>query len=104
MRRGEILGIAASTAMGRPALVYALTGLVKPESWIHLFGRQDITHASIRPQRSWMSHILRTSFKHGLVLDYTLAENLILKSYSYPEFQRGGFLRFDAMYDRPDAH
>ncbi|NLV58798.1 MAG: ABC transporter ATP-binding protein [Clostridiales bacterium] len=100
VRRGEILGIAGIDGNGQTELVYALTGLVKPESGSIFLGDQDITHASIRARNDHgMSHIPEDRHKHGLVLDYTLAENLILKSYHTPEFQRGGFLRFDAMYD-----
>ena len=41
-----------------------------------------------------MSHIPEDRHKHGLVLDYTLEENLVLQRYWEPEFQHGGFIRF----------
>ncbi len=44
-----------------------------------------------------MSHIPEDRHKHGLVLDYSLEENLILQRYWQPEFQKNGFLKFDAM-------
>ena len=42
-----------------------------------------------------MSHIPEDRHKHGLVLDYTLEQNLVLQRYFEPQFQHGGFIRFD---------
>ena len=42
-----------------------------------------------------MSHIPEDRHKHGLVLDYTLEQNLVLQRYLEPQFQHGGFIRFD---------
>jgi len=42
-----------------------------------------------------MSHIPEDRHKHGLVLDYTLEQNLVLQRYYEPQFQHGGFIRFD---------
>ena len=44
-----------------------------------------------------MSHIPEDRHKHGLVLDYTLEENMVLQRYWQPEFQKAGFLNFPAM-------
>lgn len=44
-----------------------------------------------------MSHIPEDRHKHGLVLDYSLEENLVLQRYFEPDFQKRGFIRFDAM-------
>ena len=57
---------------------------------------RDITHASVRRRAlAGLSHIPEDRHKHGLVLDYTLEQNLALQRYYEPEFQRGGFIRFD---------
>ena len=96
VRRGEIVCIAGIDGNGQSELVYALTGLEKASGGkITLLGK-DITHASIR-QRSFagMSHIPEDRHKHGLVLDYTLEQNLVLQRYYEPQFQHGGFIRFD---------
>jgi simple sugar transport system ATP-binding protein len=42
-----------------------------------------------------MSHIPEDRHKHGLVLDYSLEQNLVLQRYWQPEFQKNGFIRFD---------
>ena len=94
-RRGEIVCIAGIDGNGQSELVYALTGLEKASGGkITLLGK-DITHASIR-QRSFagMSHIPEDRHKHGLVLDYTLEDNMVLQRYFEPEFtDKAGFLR-----------
>ena len=98
VRRGEIVCIAGIDGNGQTELVHALTGLEKVSSGkITLCGR-DITHASIR-QRSetGMSHIPEDRHKHGLVLDYTLEQNMVLQKYHEPRFQSHGFIRFDAV-------
>lgn len=65
----------------------------------HIFLKgEDITKASIRKRSDMgMAHIPEDRHKHGLVLDYSLAENMILRNYDKPEFQKHGFIRFDKM-------
>ena len=96
VRRGEIVCIAGIDGNGQSELVYALTGLEKASGGKITLCSKDITHASIR-QRSFagMSHIPEDRHKHGLVLDYTLEQNLVLQRYYEPQFQHGGFIRFD---------
>ncbi len=98
VRKGEIVGIAGIDGNGQTELVYALTGLTPSASGAVYFEDRNITHASVRERNDLgISHIPEDRHKHGLVLDYSLAENLILKSYHTPEFQNCGFLRFDAI-------
>ncbi|MEG0366386.1 MAG: heme ABC transporter ATP-binding protein, partial [Coprobacillus sp.] len=49
-----------------------------------------------------IAHIPEDRHKHGLVLDYSLAENMILKSYYKKDFQKNGFIRFDKMNEYAD--
>ena len=94
VRRGEIVCIAGIDGNGQSELVYALTGLMKSEKGkIYLNGR-DMTHASIRERSAGMSHIPEDRHKHGLVLDYTLEDNLVLKRYFGEPFSKRGFLKF----------
>ena len=44
-----------------------------------------------------MSHIPEDRHKHGLVLDFTLEQNMVLQRYQEPRFQRAGFIRSDAV-------
>jgi len=98
VRAGEIVCLAGIDGNGQMEFVSALTGLEKMTSGTILLKGKDITKASIRGRSvAGMSHIPEDRHKHGLVLDYSLEENLILQRYWQPEFQRNGFLKFDAM-------
>ena len=97
VRRGEIVCIAGIDGNGQTELVYGLSGLEPlTKGSINLCGK-DITHASIRSRStSGMSHIPEDRHKHGLVLDYTLEDNIVLQRYFEPEFtNKAGFLRRD---------
>ncbi len=93
VREGEIVCIAGIDGNGQSELAYAITGLMgTDEGSISLCG-EDITHKDIRYRNTHgIAHIPEDRQKHGLVLDYTMQENCILKEYFTPEFQRGGFL------------
>lgn len=60
----------------------------------------DITKAPIRKRsKTGMSHIPEDRHKYGLVLDYTLEQNMVLQRYWQEEFQKGGFIKFKAVED-----
>ena len=96
-RAGEILCIAGIDGNGQTELVYGLTGLEKPSSGSITVCGHDISHASIRRRGEYMSHIPEDRHKHGLVLDFTLEQNLVLQSFGEPRFQNHGFIRNDAV-------
>lgn len=96
-RAGEILCIAGIDGNGQTELVYGLTGLEKPSSGSITVCGHDISHASIRKRGEYMSHIPEDRHKHGLVLDFTLEQNLVLQSFEEPRFQNHGFIRNDAV-------
>ena len=97
VRSGEIVCLAGIEGNGQTEFAYALTGLEKPSAGAFRLKGVDITHAPIRERsKSGMSHIPEDRHKHGLVLDYTLAQNLVLQRYWQPEFQSRGFITFGA--------
>ncbi len=99
VRKGEIVCIAGIDGNGQSELVYAMTGLMPIEGGQILLNGQDITKDSVRKRNvSGMSHIPEDRHKDGLVLDYNLAENLILKKYFTKDFQKNGFIKFDVAY------
>ena len=93
VRRGEIVCLAGIDGNGQTEFVYGLTGLEPLVSGSVKLCGKDITHASIR-QRSvmGMSHIPEDRHKHGLVLDYSLEDNMVLQRYGESRFQHGGFI------------
>ena len=98
---GEIVCIAGIDGNGQTELVYALTGLKPAISGKITLRGQDITYASIRKRNTLgMSHIPEDRHKHGLVLDYSLENNLVLKRYFEPEFtNKAGMLKQNHIRD-----
>ncbi len=94
VRAGEICCIAGIDGNGQTELIYALTGLEKAAGGkIELCGN-DFMNAKVRQRhKGEMSHIPEDRHKHGLVLDYTLEENMVLKRYLEPKFQNHGFIK-----------
>ncbi len=95
VRAGEIVCIAGIDGNGQSELVYGITGLESVLSGSVSFMGKDITRAPIRKRSVMgMSHIPEDRHKHGLVLDYTLEDNMVLQRYFEPEFtNKAGFLR-----------
>jgi ABC-type uncharacterized transport system ATPase subunit len=104
LRRGEILGIAGVDGNGQTELIEAITGLLKVDSGsIQLLGK-DITNQSARTvSESGMSHIPEDRHKHGLILDFTLSENMVLSTYYRPEYNHNGFLDYKAIEKHAEA-
>ncbi|MDE6880711.1 MAG: ABC transporter ATP-binding protein [Oscillospiraceae bacterium] len=94
VHRGEIVCIAGIDGNGQSEFIYALTGLEKASAGrITLCGR-DVSHASIRQRcRTGMSHIPEDRHKHGLVLDFSLEDNLVLQRYMESPYQKAGFIQ-----------
>lgn len=92
---GEIVCVAGIDGNGQSELVYALTGLEPIDKGKIVLLGEDITKKSIRYRNvHGMSHIPEDRHKYGLVLDYTLEQNMVLQRYFEPQFQKGGFIKF----------
>jgi ABC-type uncharacterized transport system ATPase subunit len=100
VRYGEILGLAGVDGNGQTELVEALTGLRRSQSGSIRLKGIDVTHASVRARiRSGMAHIPEDRQRRGLVLDYSMEDNLILEIYGLEPYSRGGFLNRKAIRD-----
>ena len=103
VREGEIVCLAGIEGNGQTEFVYAVTGLEKPSSGTIWLEGKDITKASIRQRsKAGMSHIPEDRHKHGLVLDYSLENNMVLQRYWDKEFQVGGFIKSKAVREYSD--
>ncbi|WP_162163969.1 ABC transporter ATP-binding protein [Acholeplasma hippikon] len=92
VKSGEIVGVAGIDGNGQNELVQVLTGLMKPSSGEILINGTDVSRYSIRKRNEYLSHIPEDRQKHGLVLDYNLAYNLVLQTYFKEPFQHKGKL------------
>ena len=80
-----------------------MTGLEKVTHGTITLDGQDITQASIRQRsKDGMSHIPEDRHKHGLVLDYSLENNMVLQRYWEPRFQKMGFINKAAVREYSD--
>lgn len=95
VRAGEIVCIAGIDGNGQTELVYGISGLENVTGGKIILDGTDVTHMPIRRRSVMgMAHIPEDRHKHGLVLDYSLEDNLVLQRYFEPEFtDKFGFLR-----------
>ena len=93
VRAGEIVGIAGVDGNGQTELIDAVTGLRKARSGRVLVGDEEITNDGARDALdAGLGHIPEDRHRRGLVLDFTLAENIALHDYSKPPDSRFGWL------------
>ena len=90
---GEIVGVAGVEGNGQAELVEAITGLKRVETGQIWLKELNITEISIRERvRLGMAHIPEDRHKHGLILDYSMEDNLVLKSYDQEPYSKQGLL------------
>ena len=98
VRKGEIVGLAGVDGNGQTELVEAITGLVPIESGKVLLDGKDITHEKIRKRNEdGISYIPADRQKRGIVLQLSVAENLIIREFYREPFSKHGILQFDAI-------
>src|SRR5688500_964574 len=98
---GEIVGIAGVDGNGQSELIDALTGLRKPDSGRGVVGGDEVTSASVRKHLDdGIGHIPEDRQRRGLVLEFTLAENLAFFAYRQPAVSRFGLLSPGRMVER----
>ncbi len=104
VRSGEILGLAGVDGNGQSELIYAITGMTPVESGTILLKGRDISALSIKERVSaGIGHIPEDRHKHGLVLDFSIAENIVLKNYDSPPYSSNiGVLDFEKMQLRAE--
>lgn len=104
VRAGEIVCIAGIDGNGQTEFVHGLTGLDPIVAGKIVLDGKDISKAPIRERNILgMSHIPEDRHKHGLVLDYSLEDNIILETYFEPEFtNKAGFLKRDSIRQYAD--
>jgi len=98
LKRGEILTIAGIEGNGQTELVYGITGLKPLESGTIKMHGEDVTRWSIHQKNQrGLAHIPEDRQKYGLVLDFSLENNMILQQFNNPQFHKRGFFDFEAI-------
>ena len=93
VRAGEIVGLAGVDANGQSELIEAITGLRRPGSGTVRIAGKDVTGRNVRDTlEAGVGHIAEDRHRRGLVLEFSLAENLSLREYRNPSMSRLGWL------------
>jgi simple sugar transport system ATP-binding protein len=94
VRGGEIVALAGVDGNGQQELVDAIAGLAVPESGSIAVGGVEVAGRGVRAATdAGVAHIAEDRHRRGLVLPFTLAENLALREYRSPELSRHGLLQ-----------
>jgi general nucleoside transport system ATP-binding protein len=98
---GEIVALAGVDGNGQSEFVEAVTGLRTVDAGSIVVCGDDLTHAGARGMvRHGVSHIAEDRQRRGLVLNFTLSENLALREYNTPKLSRRGWLLIKRMRER----
>src|SRR4051794_17539227 len=101
VRAGEIVGLAGVDANGQSELIEVIAGLRNADAGTIQVDGRDITGAGPKETlAAGVAHIAEDRHRRGLVLDFTLAENLSLREYRRPGFSKMGFLSPRKMVQR----
>jgi general nucleoside transport system ATP-binding protein len=94
VRAGEIVALAGVDGNGQQELVDAIAGLAAPDPGSILVGGTEIAGRGVRAATdAGVAHIAEDRHRRGLVLPFTLAENLALREYRSPELSHRGLLQ-----------
>jgi simple sugar transport system ATP-binding protein len=93
VKAGEILGIAGIDGNGQTELVEAITGLRHVESGEFFINNKNLTNKSpLEIFQNKVAHIPEDRQKFGLIMDFSIKENLILQTHASPQFSKNGLL------------
>ncbi|MFJ7976467.1 ABC transporter ATP-binding protein [Peribacillus sp. NPDC096379] len=101
VRAGEIVGIAGIDGNGQTELIEAITGLRKTISGSIKINGKEIQNLKPRKiSESGVGHIPEDRHKHGLVLDYSIGENIVLQTYYQKPLSKSGVLNYSKIFDQ----
>jgi general nucleoside transport system ATP-binding protein len=99
VRSGEIVGIAGVDGNGQSEMLEAITGLRKVENGHVSINGKDVTNHSPRKIiEEKVSHIPEDRHKRGLVLDFSIGENMVLETYYRKPFSQNGLMKHSEVY------
>jgi simple sugar transport system ATP-binding protein len=101
VRAGEIVGIAGVDGNGQTELIDAICGLQKIECGTVTIAGRELTHASARAAHdAGIGHIPEDRQRRGLVLEFSIAENIALHDYAKPPDAKWGWIFPNRMVQR----
>ncbi|MBR3121520.1 MULTISPECIES: ABC transporter ATP-binding protein [Oceanobacillus] len=104
LRGGEIVGIAGVDGNGQSELIEAITGLRQAVSGRIKLKNKNITNKSPRKvTESGVGHIPQDRHRFGLVLDYSIGENIVLQTYYKKPYSKAKVLNYKAIYEKAES-
>ncbi|SER98122.1 ABC transporter ATP-binding protein [Salisediminibacterium halotolerans] len=104
VKSGEILGVAGVDGNGQTELVEALTGLREVKSGSISLNNKDITDYKPRKvTEAGVGHIPQDRHKYGLVMDFTIGENILLQQYYQKPYTNNGIMDYKKLYEKAEA-
>ena len=101
VREGEIVGVAGVDGNGQTELIDAIVGLRRPDAGTIELAGEDVTrHGARHHFDAGLGHVPQDRQRRGLVLDFSLAENVALHDYRKPPASRFGWLFPNRLVDR----
>jgi general nucleoside transport system ATP-binding protein len=98
---GEIVALAGVDGNGQHELVEAIAGLRQAQSGSIKVNGKEVGGRGVRATSdAGVAHIAEDRQLRGLVLDFTLAENLALREYYKPPLSRSGWLNIGRINER----
>ncbi|MDN6028486.1 MAG: ABC transporter ATP-binding protein [Lactobacillus sp.] len=100
LHQGEILGLAGIDGNGQDELVEALTGLRRVKAGQVIIKGKNMTNKKVREiTELGVSHIPADRQKFGLILPWSVADNMALQSYYHEPFSKHGIINFNAIHE-----
>ncbi len=100
VRKGEIVGIAGIDGNGQKELVEAITSLAQCQTGSISIAGVEVHNTNPNTViRNKISTIHEDRHRRGLVLDFTVAQNMVLENYNKPPFSKNGILNLRAIED-----
>jgi simple sugar transport system ATP-binding protein len=100
---GEILGVAGVSGNGQRELAEVITGLRPAVRGQVLLEGEDVTDSAPGPlTEKMMAYIPEERMKDGMIQDFSVAENLVLREHHLAPYSRSGFLSLQAMAGHAD--
>lgn len=100
VKAGEVLGVAGIEGNGQSELIEAIAGLRKVKSGTITMNGKAIQNRKPRQiVEAGLGHIPEDRHKRGLVLDYSIGENMVLQTYYRSPFAKRGVLRYNAIFE-----
>ncbi|HET92080.1 MAG TPA: ATP-binding cassette domain-containing protein [Chloroflexi bacterium] len=103
VRSGEILGLAGVSGNGQRELAEVITGLRTATQGRVFLENEDVTGASPRElTKKMLAYIPEERMRDGMIQEFTVSENMILREHDHPPFSRSGFLNLRVIAQHAD--